>query len=68
MKWLLRKMGLKDKVENQAVNRVSKNLLTKEEAAFVISKLRQSTYQGSEFEQFYQVMTKLSDIVEKKSK
>lgn len=59
-------MGLKDKVVSQAESKVSKNLLTKEEAGFVITKLRQSTYQGSEFEQFYQVMSKLTDIVEKK--
>jgi hypothetical protein len=66
MNWLLRKMGLKDKVENQIQNKISSTLITKEEAAFVITKLRQADYKGSEFEQFYQVMAKLSDIVGKK--
>lgn len=43
----------------------TKELFTKEEATFLISKLRQATYQGTEFETFYQIMSKLSKIAEK---
>ena len=42
-----------------------KELFTKEEATFLISKLRQANYQGVEFETFYQIMSKLSKIAEK---
>ena len=35
------------------------NGLTKEESAFIIAKLRQAEYKGSEFEQFYTIMQKL---------
>jgi len=42
-----------------------KELFTKEEATFLISKLRQANYQGTEFETFYQIMSKLSKIAEK---
>ena len=37
--------------------------LTKEDAAFIIAKLRQAEYKGSEFEQFYTIMTKLQKIL-----
>ena len=43
----------------------TKELFTKEEAAFLIPKLRQATYQGTEFEIFYQIMAKLTKIAEK---
>jgi 2-hydroxy-3-keto-5-methylthiopentenyl-1-phosphate phosphatase len=43
----------------------AKELFTKEEATFLISKLRQANYQGVEFETFYQIMSKLSKIAEK---
>ena len=68
MKWLLKKMGLVDKVkqQEQAKPVVTKTTLSEKEAAFIIAKLRQATYQGVEFEQFYQIMAKLQDIVEKK--
>lgn len=42
--------------------------LTDKEAGFIIAKLRQATYQGTEFETFYQVILKLQKIVENKSK
>ena len=68
MKWLFKKMGLVDKIKQQEqVKPVAvKATFTDKEAAFIIAKLRQATYQGVEFEQFYQIMAKLQEIVEKK--
>ena len=68
MKWLFKKMGLVDKVKQQEKGREvqTKSALTEKDAAFIINKLRQASYQGVEFEQFYQIMSKLQDIVEKK--
>ena len=37
--------------------------LTKEEASFIIAKLRQAEYKGSEFEQFYSIMQKLQKFL-----
>jgi hypothetical protein len=37
--------------------------LSSEDAAFIIAKLRQSEYKGSEFEQFYTIMTKLQKLL-----
>ena len=37
--------------------------LTGEDAAFIIAKLRQAEYKGSEFEQFYTIMTKLQKLL-----
>ena len=62
-------MGLKDKVQTQKVTPKTlpvDNSLTEKEAAFIITKLRQATYQGTEFEVFYQVMAKLQKIAENK--
>jgi hypothetical protein len=45
-------------------NTISGNTnLSKEEAAFIIAKLRQAEYKGSEFEQFYTIMTKLQKLL-----
>ena len=61
-------MGLRDKVNPPAPKPAGGNdLLTDKEAAFVISKLRQAQYTGAEFEQFYLIMSKLQEVVEKKS-
>ena len=37
--------------------------LTSDDAAFIIAKLRQAEYKGSEFEQFYTIMTKLQKLL-----
>lgn len=58
-------MGLRDKVKQKEAQKPDEALLTPKEAAFVVTKLRQATYQGSEFELFYQVMAKLQALVEK---
>ena len=61
-------MGLRDKVNPPATKPAGGNdLLTEKEAAFIIAKLRQAQYTGVEFEQFYLIMSKLQEIVEKKS-
>jgi len=39
-----------------------KHMFTPAEAAFLVSKLRQAQYSGAEFEQFYQIMAKLTKL------
>ena len=39
-----------------------KQMFTPAEAAFLVSKLRQAQYSGAEFEQFYQIMAKLTKL------
>ena len=63
---LYRIMGLKDKVERKAASVKETTELTKTEVSFIISKLRKATYVGTEFEQFYQIMAKLTSIMDKK--
>jgi|TARA_R110000796_G_scaffold229210_1_gene346452 hypothetical protein len=53
-------MGLLDKVKQAPT--VERDI-TKEEAEFIITKLRLSEYRGSEFEIFYKVVKKLSDFI-----
>ena len=64
-KWLS-KMG----INRQTDNKVNDNsaLITEKEAGFIITKLRQATYTGVEFETFYTVVTKLQKLVEKNIK
>jgi len=56
----------KDKVEEQtpANKKVksSSSTFNSSESAFIISKLRQAQYTGAEFEQFYQIMAKLTKL------
>lgn len=59
-------MGLKDKVEKKAAPIKNANEITKADAAFIIAKLRKASYVGTEFEQFYQIMAKLTNLVEDK--
>lgn len=67
-KRLLNKMGLVDKVKVKETKQIDAEVLNGKEAAFVITKLRQASYQGTEFETFYQIMAKLQLIVENKQK
>ena len=53
------KVGSK-KEEKQLVEKT--DLFTPAEAAFLVSKLRQAQYTGAEFEQFYQIMAKLTSL------
>jgi len=41
------------------------DLFTKEEAAFIGSKLQQAEYKGAEFEMYYKIMQKLKTVVSK---
>lgn len=43
-------------------NTLQKEMFTPAEAAFLVSKLRQAQYTGAEFEQFYQIMAKLTKL------
>lgn len=52
-------MGLIDKVTTQRTED-----LTKEEAKFILGKLRAAPYVGEEFEMFYTVFKKISKFVE----
>tara|TARA_R110000803_G_C11975777_1_gene320144 strand:+ start:2096 stop:2269 length:174 start_codon:yes stop_codon:yes gene_type:complete len=53
-------MGLLDKVRQTTV---VDNEISKQEAEFIITKLRLSEYKGSEFETFYKVVKKLTDHI-----
>jgi hypothetical protein len=53
-------MGLLDKVRQTTV--VDSDI-SKQEAEFIITKLRLSEYKGSEFETFYKVVKKLTDHI-----
>ena len=67
-------LNLKGKlvVENQAKQKITKDQvtsntqLTQKEIEFVLSKLRLANYTGSEFELFYIVFTKLTNLIPKK--
>ena len=67
-------LNLKGKlvVENQAKQKPTKDQvtsntqLTQKEIEFVLSKLRLANYTGSEFELFYIVFTKLTNLIPKK--
>jgi len=48
----------------KVINTMSKTTnLDGKDAAFIIAKLRQAEYKGSEFEQFYTIMTKLQKLL-----
>ena len=64
-------MGLRDKAGAKETSKAPNlpetgGMVTDKEAAFIVAKLRQATYTGSEFETFYTVMTKLQSFIEKK--
>lgn len=61
-------MGIRRKVEEQqAVETKSKTKkevsLKEEEINFIVAKLRKATYTGYEFEQFYDIILKLQDMI-----
>jgi len=65
------KSNIKGTDEN-AVPKVTKQaktqFLSDSEIGFIVTKMRQATYQGSEFETFYMVIQKLQGELEKNSK
>jgi len=64
---ILRHSKLKDNKEEPLPKEVKKqrkhsSLFSPTEAAFLVNKLRQANYTGAEFEQFYQIMAKLTKL------
>ena len=57
--------GVDKKTPNVAT---PKKFLDNNEIGFIIAKMRQATYQGSEFELFYKVIQKLQNELPKKGK
>jgi len=57
-------MGIVEKVQEQQ-NKNKPTKLTNKEIDFVLTKLRMATYLGEEFEQFYNVWVKLTELKEK---
>lgn len=55
-------MGLIDKVNE---NRIKEVDLTIQDCEFLLAKLRSASYKGDEFEQFYIVFKKITEIIEK---
>jgi len=53
-------MGLIDKVKRKSIEDYQ---ITKQEAEFIIQKLRSADYKGSEFETFYKVVKKITDHI-----
>ena len=60
--WLRKFMGLIDKVKE---NRIKEVDLTIQDCEFLLAKLRSASYRGDEFEQFYIVFKKITEIIEK---
>lgn len=52
-------MGLIDKIKPKA----KEEGLTKEEAEFILAKLRTATYKGEEFEMFYTIFRKIGNHI-----
>jgi len=59
-------MGLVDK--GALAGRQDKVALTNEEIDFILDKLRTATFIGEEFQQFYNVWVKLTELKKSKSK
>ena len=61
--WLQKIMGLVDKVNKDLNKKVN---LSAEDCEFLLLKLRSAQYTGDEFEQFYTVFKKITEIKENK--
>lgn len=76
LKKFLNKMGLNVKGKlltgNEAKEKLAKDAaisntgLTEKEIQFILTKLRQANYTGAEFELFYVIFSKLSNLLSKK--
>ena len=76
LKKLLKKMGLNIKgrllTGEEAKQKIAKDQavsntgLTEKEIQFILTKLRQANYTGTEFELFYIIFSKLSNLLPKK--
>ena len=61
--WLQKIMGLIDKVKKDS-KKEDVVSLTKQDCEFLLLKLRSAQYTGDEFEQFYTVFKKITEIIE----
>ena len=61
--WLYKIMGLIDKIEGSK-NKTNK-IFSQTELQFLVAKLRSATYKGDEFEQFYAVLKKITEQIDK---
>lgn len=59
-------MGLVDK--SALTSRQDKAVLSEEEIDFILDKLRTATFIGEEFQQFYNVWVKLTELKKSKGK
>ena len=60
--------GTEEKSVPKVTKQAKKQFLSDSEIGFIVTKMRQATYQGSEFETFYMVIQKLQNELEKNSK
>jgi len=60
--------GTEEKPVPKVTKQTMKQFLSDSEIGFIVTKMRQATYQGSEFETFYMVIQKLQNELEKNSK
>ena len=60
--------GTEEKPVPKVTKQTKKQILSDSEIGFIVTKMRQATYQGSEFETFYMVIQKLQNELEKNSK
>ena len=56
-------MGLIDKVEGNKTK--TNKIFSQTELQFLVAKLRSATYKGDEFEQFYAVLKKITEQIDK---
>jgi|SaaInlV_100m_DNA_5_1039725.scaffolds.fasta_scaffold108365_1 hypothetical protein len=62
---LLTGQEAQEKINNDKLKQASRVDLSDQEIQFVLSKLRQSNYKGDEFETFYIIFSKLSNLIKK---
>jgi len=61
--WLRKIMGLIEKVEGSKTK--TNKIFSQTELQFLVAKLRSATYKGDEFEQFYAVLKKITEQIDK---
>ena len=52
----------KNTIKKEQPEAPESSLFTQEESAFIVSKLREANYKGTEFEIFYKIMSKLAKL------
>jgi len=56
----------KNTIKKEQPEASESSLFTQEESAFIVSKLREANYKGTEFETFYKIMSKLAKLANNK--